>query len=180
MLRRMSSDQLVESQLDEIRARRAVQARARPRLAAATRDVRRAGGAEVLNFCANNYLGLADHPARDRGRARGARPLGLRPGLGALHLRHAGDRTRSSRRADREFLGTEDTILYSSCFDANGGLFETLLGAEDAIISDELNHASIIDGIRLCKAAALPLHATATWPISRRKLQGDAGRAASA
>ena len=87
-----------------------------------------------------------------RGGARGARPLGLRHGLGALHLRHAGaaQGTRSSDSA--EFLGTEDTILYSSCFDANGGLFETLLGAEDAVISDELNHASIIDGIRLCKA----------------------------
>ena len=64
-------------------------------------------------------------------------------------------RTRSSSRRSREFLGTEDTILYSSCWDANGGLFETILGAEDAVISDELNHASIIDGIRLCKAQRL-------------------------
>ena len=78
--------------------------------------------------------------------------MGLRHGVGALHLRHAGHRTRNSKRRSAEFLGTEDTILYGSCFDANGGLFETLLGEEDAVISDELNHASIIDGIRLCKA----------------------------
>ena len=73
----------------------------------------------------------------------------------ALHLRHAGPAQAAWRRASRSFFGTEDTILYSSCFDANGGLFETLLGEEDAIITDELNHASIIDGIRLCKAERL-------------------------
>ena len=112
-------------------------------------------GREVINFCANNYLGLADHPTVVRGRARGARPLRLRHGLGALHLRHADSAHASSSGGCRAFLGTEDTILYSSCFDANGGLFETLLGEEDAIISDALNHASIIDGIRLCKAKRL-------------------------
>ena len=85
-------------------------------------------GGRVLNFCANNYLGLADHPALVAGRQGRARALGLRHGLGALHLRHAGDRTRSWRRGSSDFLGIEDTILYSSCFDANGGLFETLLG----------------------------------------------------
>ena len=106
---------------------------------------------EVLNLCANNYLGLAQHPEVDRGGARGARPMGLRPGIGAVHLRHAKHPQGAGSKIS-EFLGTEDTILYSSCFDANGGLFETLLGAEDAVISDELNHASIIDGIRLCKA----------------------------
>ena len=89
--------------------------------------------------------------ARDRRRARGARRARLRPGLGALHLRHAGP-PQGARGPHRAFLGTEDTILYGSCFDANGGLFETLLGEEDAIISDALNHASIIDGVRLCKA----------------------------
>ena len=78
--------------------------------------------------------------------------MGLRHGVGALHLRHPEPCTSSSSAAIAAFLGTDDTILYSSCFDANGGLFETLLGEEDAVISDELNHASIVDGIRLCKA----------------------------
>ena len=81
--------------------------------------------------------------------------VGLRHGQRALHLRHADAAHRSSRRGCRDFLGTEATILYSSCFDANGGVFETLFGAEDAVISDELNHASLIDGIRLCKARRL-------------------------
>ena len=139
----------------EIREAGPVQGRARDRDAAG--GARRAwtDGGEVLNLCANNYLGLADHPAIVAAAQRGARPLGLRHGVGALHLRHAGGCTRSSRSGCRAFLGTEDTILYGSCFDANGGLFETLLGAEDAVISDELNHASIIDGIRLCKAQRL-------------------------
>ena len=140
------------AELDEIRDARPVQGRARHRIAAGGARSSVAGRGEVLNLCANNYLGLAESSGGRRGGARGARPLGLRHGLGALHLRHAGRSTRSSKRGSREFLGTEDTILYSSCFDANGGLFETLLGAEDAIISDELNHARIIDGIRLCKA----------------------------
>ncbi len=78
--------------------------------------------------------------------------MGLRHGQRAVHLRHPGCSQAVRGKRSAEFLGTEDTILYSSCFDANGGLFETLLGAEDAIISDELNHASIIDGVRLCKA----------------------------
>jgi glycine C-acetyltransferase len=105
----------------------------------------------VLNLCANNYLGLAQHPE-----IRAAAAAGLeRWGYGLASVRFICG-TQSAHKALEsklsEFLGTEDTILYSSCFDANGGLFETLLGAEDAIISDELNHASIIDGIRLCKA----------------------------
>ena len=94
-------------------------------------------------------------PSRDRrGGARGARPLGLRDGLRALHLRHPGSAPQLEKRLS-EFLGTEDTILFSSCFDANGGLFEALLDERDAVISDQLNHASIIDGIRLCKARRL-------------------------
>ena len=93
----------------------------------------------------------------DRGRARRPRPLGLRTVFGAVHLRHASDPQAAGEASISEFLGTEDTILYTSCFDANGGLFETLLGPEDAVISDELNHASIIDGIRLCKAQRYPL-----------------------
>ena len=114
--------------------------------------VRVADGREVLNMCANNYLGLAEHPdviaaaheALDQ-RGYGLASVRFICGTQDIHKQLEG--------ALSQFLGTDDTILYSSCFDANGGLFETLLGAEDAILSDELNHASIIDGIRLCKAA---------------------------
>ena len=110
-----------------------------------------AGGKSVLNFCANNYLGLADHP---RVIAAAKAALDSR-GYGMASVRFicgTQDLHKQLEQSLSRFLGTEDTILYSSCFDANGGLFETLLGPEDAIISDELNHASIIDGIRLCKA----------------------------
>jgi glycine C-acetyltransferase len=108
-------------------------------------------GATVLNFCANNYLGLADHPdiisaAKSAMDARGFGMASVRFICGTQDL-HLELEARVSR-----FLGTEDTILFSSCFDANGGVFESLFGPEDAIISDALNHASIIDGIRLCKA----------------------------
>jgi glycine C-acetyltransferase len=108
-------------------------------------------GAEVINFCANNYLGLADDA-----RLVAAAKQGLDDyGFGMASVRFiCGTQTshRELEGAISRFLGTEDTILYGSCFDANGGLFETLLGEEDAVISDALNHASIIDGIRLCKA----------------------------
>ncbi|MGG2045477.1 glycine C-acetyltransferase [Burkholderia gladioli] len=114
-------------------------------------DVKLADGAGVLNFCANNYLGLAN----DR-RLVAAAAAGLeREGFGMASVRFiCGTQTvhKQLEAALSRFLGTDDTILYSSCFDANGGLFETLLGEEDAIISDELNHASIIDGVRLSKA----------------------------
>ncbi|MDI3193370.1 glycine C-acetyltransferase [Pseudarthrobacter sp. AL07] len=108
-------------------------------------------GATVLNFCANNYLGLADHPdiitaAKEAMDSRGFGMASVRFICGTQDL-HLELEARVSR-----FLGTEDTILFSSCFDANGGVFESLFGPEDAIISDALNHASIIDGIRLCKA----------------------------
>jgi glycine C-acetyltransferase len=108
-------------------------------------------GASVLNFCANNYLGLADHPdiiaaAKAAMDTRGFGMASVRFICGTQDL-HLELEARVSR-----FLGTEDTILFSSCFDANGGVFESLFGPEDAIISDALNHASIIDGIRLCKA----------------------------
>src|SRR3989441_12768963 len=105
----------------------------------------------VLNMCANNYLGLAQHPEI----IKAAREALDRWGYGLASVRFICGTQAPHKELERrlsEFLGTEDTILYSSCFDANGGLFETLLGAEDAVISDELNHASIIDGIRLCKA----------------------------
>jgi glycine C-acetyltransferase len=111
----------------------------------------RTGGKDVLNFCANNYLGLSSHP-RIIAAARAA--LDQR-GYGLSSVRFicgTQDKHKELEAALSDFLSTEDTILYSSCFDANGGLFETLLGEEDAIISDALNHASIIDGVRLCKA----------------------------
>ena len=110
-----------------------------------------ADGRRVINLCANNYLGLADHPALI---AAAKEALDSR-GFGMASVRFicgTQDIHKELEAALTKFLGTEDTILYPSCFDANGGLFETLLGAEDAVISDELNHASIIDGIRLCKA----------------------------
>ncbi len=111
-------------------------------------------GQTVLNLCANNYLGLADHPAV----VAAAKAALDRWGYGLASVRFICGTQEIHKELEARlsgFLGTEDTILYSSCFDANGGLFETLLGAEDAVISDELNHASIIDGIRLCKAQRL-------------------------
>jgi glycine C-acetyltransferase len=108
----------------------------------------------LLNFCANNYLGLADHPAM----ITTAQQALDRWGFGMASVRFICGTAEIHKELERRishFLGTEDAILYSSCFDANGGLFETLLGPEDAVISDELNHASIIDGVRLCKATRL-------------------------
>jgi glycine C-acetyltransferase len=110
-----------------------------------------ADGRKVLNFCANNYLGLADNPEI----IQAAHATLDRWGYGLASVRFICGTQQIHKDLESRlslFLGTEDTILYSSCFDANGGVFETLLGAEDAVISDELNHASIIDGIRLCKA----------------------------
>jgi glycine C-acetyltransferase len=109
------------------------------------------GSGEVLNLCANNYLGLAQHPEVSAAARQGLDTWGY--GMASVRF-ICGTQTlhKDLEQKLTEFLGTEDTILYPSCFDANGGLFETLLGAEDAVISDELNHASIIDGVRLCKA----------------------------
>ena len=108
-------------------------------------------GRTVLNFCANNYLGLADHPdiiqaAKDALDTHGFGMASVRFICGTQDLHKQLEKTIA------DFFGTEDTILYAACFDANGGLFEPLLGEDDAIISDALNHASIIDGVRLCKA----------------------------
>src|SRR5215470_16958236 len=114
-------------------------------------EIRLADGRDVLNFCANNYLGLADDPRLIEAAKKGLE----RYGFGMASVRFiCGTQSvhKELERAIAAFLGTDDAILYSSCFDANGGLFETLLGEEDAVISDELNHASIVDGIRLCKA----------------------------
>src|SRR3954454_20630856 len=113
-----------------------------------------AGGRRVLNMCANNYLGLADHTAL----IAAAKQALETHGFGMASVRFicgTQDIHKDLEDALTRFLGTEDTILYPSAFDANGGLFETILGPEDAVISDELNHASIIDGIRLCKAQRL-------------------------
>ena len=112
------------------------------------------GNQWLLNFCANNYLGLADHPAM----IAAAQQALDRWGFGMASVRFICGTAEIHKELEgrlAHFLGTEDAILYSSCFDANGGLFETLLGPEDAVISDELNHASIIDGVRLCKATRL-------------------------
>ncbi|MEO0975450.1 MAG: aminotransferase class I/II-fold pyridoxal phosphate-dependent enzyme, partial [Pseudomonadota bacterium] len=115
-------------------------------------QVRSNGHAEpVLNLCANNYLGLANHPEVIAAAHRALDQYGF--GMASVRFicgTQDVHKTLEARISD--FLGTEDTILYSSCFDANGGFFETCFGPEDAIISDSLNHASIIDGIRLCKA----------------------------
>jgi len=108
-------------------------------------------GGSVLNFCANNYLGLANHPQIEAAAQEGLREHGY--GMASVRfICGTQDVHRELERRIADFLGTEDAILYGSCFDANGGLFETLLGEEDAVISDALNHASIIDGVRLSKA----------------------------
>ena len=128
-----------------------MEAGARARIPRSVPNAELQGGDKVLVLCANNYLGLADDP-RIIAAARNALD---RWGYGMASVRFICGTQEQHKQLEHElasFLGTEDTILYSSCFDANGGLFETLLGAEDAVISDELNHASIIDGIRLCKA----------------------------
>src|SRR5262249_31226587 len=111
----------------------------------------RVGGREVINFCANNYLGLANHPAI----VAAARDGLERWGYGMASVRFICGTQELHRQLEQtvaRFLQKDDAILYSSCWDANGGLFETILGDEDAVLSDELNHASIIDGIRLCKS----------------------------
>jgi glycine C-acetyltransferase len=140
----------LQSQLDEIRTAglyKSERVLATPQSA----HIQVVGGQEVLNLCANNYLGLADHPAL----VEAAKEALDRWGFGLASVRFICGTQEIHKELESEisrFLGTEDTILYSSCFDANGGLFETILGEEDAVISDELNHASIIDGIRLSKA----------------------------
>ncbi len=135
-----------------------------------------ASGQKVLNLCANNYLGLADHPeliaaahaALDRW-GYGLASVRFICGTQQIH--------KDLEAALSRFLGTEDTLLYSSCFDANGGLFETLLGAEDAVISDELNHASIIDGVRLCKAQRYRYKNNDLADLELRLKEADAAKA---
>jgi glycine C-acetyltransferase len=141
--------ELLRGQLDELRANGLYK---RERLLQGPQgSAIRVADHEVINFCANNYLGLANHPALVEAAHEGLR----RYGYGMASVRFicgTQDLHKQLESAIARFLHKEDAILYTSCFDANGGLFETLLGEEDAIISDELNHASIIDGVRLCKA----------------------------
>src|SRR5919198_902697 len=151
----MSDTHLLETlrpQLEDIRARglykreRQIQSPQGPQI--------RVAGREVLNFCANNYLGLADHPAI----IAAAQDALQRYGYGMASVRFicgTQDLHKQLESAIARFLNKDDSILYSSCWDANGGLFETILGEDDTVLSDELNHASIIDGIRLCKAKRL-------------------------
>jgi glycine C-acetyltransferase len=135
--------------------------------------VRVADGQEVLNFCANNYLGLANHPAL----IAAAKQALDDHGFGMASVRFicgTQDLHKELEQAIARFLGSEDAILYSSCFDANGGLFEVLLDEHDAVISDALNHASIIDGIRLCKATRYR-YAHADMDELERRLEEAAG-----
>jgi len=129
-------------------------------------------GEEVINFCANNYLGLANHPE-----LIAAAKTGLdEHGFGMASVRFicgTQDIHKELEQGISQFLGTEDTILYSSCFDANAGLFETLLGSEDAIISDALNHASIIDGVRLCKAKRFRYANNDMVALEQRLIEAD-------
>jgi glycine C-acetyltransferase len=136
-------------------------------------EVALGGGPTVLNFCANNYLGLANHPTV----VEAAQQALARYGYGMASVRFICGTNAVHRELEQRlsaYLGFEDTILYSSCFDANGGLFETLLGEQDAVISDSLNHASIIDGIRLCKAQKFR-YANADLADLEAKLRDAAG-----
>ncbi len=135
--------------------------------------VRVGGGREVLNLCANNYLGLADHPTLVQAAKRALDEWGF----GMASVRFICGTQEPHKELERrlaEFLGTDDSILYSCCFDANGGVFETLLGENDAVISDALNHASIIDGIRLCKATRFR-YANRDMNDLERQLQAASG-----
>ena len=134
-----------------------------------------AGRGEVLNLCANNYLGLADHPEI----VAAAHAALERWGYGMASVRFICGTQEVHRDLERrlaDFLGSEAAILYGSCFDANGGLFEALLGPEDAVISDELNHASIIDGIRLCKAQRLRYRNSDLDELEARLLEASGAR----
>jgi glycine C-acetyltransferase len=148
-----AAKQEIRTELDKIRADGLFKAE-RVIVSPQGSSIRVVDGAQVLNFCANNYLGLADDPRI----IEAAKQALDRWGYGLASVRFicgTQDLHKQLERRISGFLGTDDTILYSSCFDANGGLFETLLGEQDAVISDELNHASVIDGIRLCKARRL-------------------------
>ena len=142
--------QQIEQQIEEVKAEGLYKAE---RIITSQQQaaVKISTGEEVLNFCANNYLGLANHPALIEAGKAGMDEHGF--GMASVRfICGTQDIHKELEQTLSKFLGKEDTILYTSCFDANAGLFETILGKEDAIISDALNHASIIDGVRLCKA----------------------------
>ncbi len=133
-------------------------------------------GEEVINFCANNYLGLANNPELITAAKTGLDEHGF--GMASVRfICGTQDIHKELERGISEFLGLEDTILYSSCFDANAGLFETLLGPEDAVISDALNHASIIDGVRLCKAKRFRYANNDMAALEQSLIEADAGGA---
>jgi len=138
-------------------------------------NIRVQGGRQVLNLCANNYLGLANHPEV----IKAAKESYDKWGYGLASVRFICGTQEIHKQLEgkiSEFLGTEDTILYCSCFDANTGLFETLLAAEDAVISDRLNHASVIDGIRLCKAQRLVFENSDMKELEERLQQAKSAR----
>ena len=140
---------VLRPQLDDLRAKGLF--KPERRLQGPQGSAIRVGGREVLNFCANNYLGLANHPAIVEAAHDGLRRYGY--GLSSVRfICGTQDIHKDLESTIARFFRKDDAILYSSCWDANGGLFETILGDEDTVLSDELNHASIIDGIRLCKA----------------------------
>ncbi len=150
MIRFTTATNLFQSTLEEIR-NSGLHKEERMLISSQNAEISIEGGQRVLNFCANNYLGLANHPEVVAAAHEGL----MRYGFGLSSVRFICGTQSIHKELEAkisEFLGTEDTILYSSCFDANGGLFETLLDKDCAVLSDALNHASIIDGIRLCKA----------------------------
>lgn len=135
-------------------------------------DIKVGQGQEVVNFCANNYLGLSDHPRLIEAAKRAMDTHGF--GMSSVRfICGTQDIHKALEKAIADYFHTEDTILYAACFDANGGIFEPLFGEEDAIISDALNHASIIDGVRLSKAKryAMPMQIWQTLSECLRKLR---------
>jgi glycine C-acetyltransferase len=139
-------------------------------------DITVESGGSVINFCANNYLGLANHPELIAAAREGATRFGF--GMASVRFICGTQSLHKDLEARiSTFLGTGDTILYSSCFDANGGLFEALLGPEDAVISDELNHASIIDGVRLCRARRYRYHNNDMADLEAQLIAADAAGA---
>jgi glycine C-acetyltransferase len=165
--------QVLRPQLDDLRAKG--QFKRERRLQGPQGSAIQVGGREVLNFCANNYLGLANHPAIVEAAHEGLRRYGY--GLSSVRfICGTQDIHKELEGAIAHFFLKEDAILYSSCWDANGGLFETILGDEDTVISDELNHASIIDGVRLCKARRVRYRHGDISELERSLLEAQEGR----